>query len=288
MSMIPEWAIGTNPFHRMVNRATTKLWERQWRLNYEVNKLALPASVSLDSLICEDPQAIAVVAGAGPSLDENLAELSGLVGADFFCTDKAYPKVVEYLDPKYVLAAHPKSPDDVQKWWNAGDTTKSTLIMPLIADPIYLKDWKGSYCLFNGSTPTTLTQQIINETGLEPINMGYNVGFLGYLLAPRLGYNRVVLLGMDFSFRTREEARNQQDGDFYLIIEYPEKDGKPRWANWGWFDTTIAFFEYARFFAKRGVKTYNCTNGGIIYDGEYIEEMTVKEAEVALRKPWTG
>jgi hypothetical protein len=271
--------LGTNPLHRMRNRIAAELLEEQWRVNYQVNKKYLEKSrnVSLRSLTCYDDQKIAVIVGAGPSLPYNLQDYVKHAPIDrcvTFVTDKAFPRVhAANIKSDHVLALNAKSPDgEVQGFWKRGETKDSTLVMPITADPATLEGWNGRTCLINGALPIDLTAQIEAETGLSAIPCGSNVGAFSYLLAGRLGFKTIVLIGMDYSFPSREQVVSKYPpGEPYIIFEHRDARGRTRWSSWDWFDSAISFFEYARYLSRNGVRTINCTEGGIIYDGEYIE-----------------
>lgn len=289
MTIIPD-KLGSNPLHRMRNRIVAEILEEQWKVNYAVNKKYLDKSVSFSSLTNMDDQAVAIIVGAGPSLRENLNGLVHFPSREnvvFFCTDKAFPVMSASAgtEPNYVCALNAKSPNkEVSEWWKQGRTTsRSTLIMPITADPVTLVNWQGKYCLINTGLPIDLTDQIERETGLNPIPSGSNVGVFCYLKAARLGFTKIVLIGMDYSFEKREQVVTYYaPGEPYIIMEHRDSKGRIRWSSWDWFDSAVTFFEYARFFGRNGIRTVNCTEGGIVYDGEYIEAMTMKEAGNAL------
>jgi hypothetical protein len=271
MSPIISERLGNNPLHRMRNRIAAGILEEQWKVNYLVNKKYFWVfnNVRLDSLICDNPKAVAVVVGAGPSLGRNIDDLmkENLENLVFFSTDKAFPILSEVgVSPRFVCALNAKSPDgECSAWWQKGQTKDSTLIMPMTADPKHLDGWKGKYCLINCFLPVDLTDQITAEMKLDPIPGGSNVGVFSYLMAAKLEYKTIILLGMDYSFESREQAiKKYAPGEPYLIIEHRDKDGNIRWTSWDWYDSAIAFFEYAGFFARNGVRTINASDGGII------------------------
>jgi len=284
--MIVTDKLSPNPLHRMRSRLAAGVLEEQWTVNYQVNKKYLDKSVPFSSLTNVNDGAIAIVVGAGPSLSENLKGLVHFPDKDnvvFFCTDKAFPRMIDSGVPNFVCALNAKSPNkEVCDWWKAG-TAGSTLIMPITADPITLSGWLGRYCFINANLPITLTDTITDETGLNPLSSGSNVGVFSYLMAVRLGFTKVVLIGMDYSFETREEVvRKYPPQEPYIIMEHRNQKGEVRWSSWDWFDSAVAFFEYARFYGKNGIRTANCTEGGIVYDGEFVEAMTMEEAGRAL------
>jgi hypothetical protein len=279
--------LGGSPLHRTRNRIASEILESRWIVNYAVNKkyLDLKRCVPLRNLTCYDDRAVAVIIGAGPSLARNLEDLVKYAPLDrchVFCTDKAFPMVSKILKPAYVTALNAQSPDDeVSGWWKSGDSKESTLIMPITADPITLDVWNGNYCLVNCALPLDLTDTIAKETGLNAIPGGTNVGVFSYLMASRMGYKTLMLLGMDYSFASREQVvRKYAPNEPYIIFEHRDFKGEVRWASWDWFDSAISFFEYARFLSRNGIRTINSTEGGIVYDGEYIEAWSIKEAKL--------
>ena len=282
--------LGPNPLHRMRNRIAAEILEDQWKVNYRVNKKYLTRRncVKLCDLTNFDDEKIAVIIGAGPSLRRNLEDLKALPmdRCDLFCTDKAFPLTQEHHEVKYVTALNAKSPNqEVCGWWKKSFTRKSTLIMPITTDPVTLEDWNGDFCLINCGLPIDLTDTIFNETQIPAIPCGSNVGVLSYMVAARLGYKTCVLVGMDYSFEAREQVlKRYAPGEPYIIFEHRDQQGNVRWSSWDWFDSAVAFFEYARFFKRNGVRTINCTEGGIVHDGEYIQSMTLRDLGIELKE----
>lgn len=274
--------LGTNPLHRMRNRIAAEILEESWKVNYNLNKeyFNSPRRVTLESLPSDR---LALIVGAGPSLKKNLADLKqyGLSWKPtVFCTDKAVEQILPYTIPEYVCALNAQSPKgEVEKWWKKAPTEHSTLIMPITADPVHLKHWDGKFCFVNCALPIDLTDRIAQETKMDPIPGGSNVGVFSYLMATRMGFKTIFLIGMDYSFASRKQVVSRYGRDEpYIVMEHRNTKGEVRWSTWDWFDSAIAFFEYARFFGRNGIRTINCTDGGIIYDGEYVESMTVQEA----------
>lgn len=279
--------LGSNPLHRLRNRIASEVLEDQWKVNYLVNKKYLFKCIPYNALTCYEEDTVAVVVGAGPTLRKNLEHYDSLAAmrCHYFCTDKAFPILSKHVRPNYVTALNAKSPNkEVKGWWAQAPTNESILIMPITADPVTHENWRGRKCFVNCDLPIELTQTIVEQTGLKAIPGGSNVGVFSYLMATRLGYKNIILLGMDYSFETREQViRKYSPGEPYIIFEHRDEKGNVRWSSWDWFDSAVAFFEYARHFRRTGVRTINCTEGGIIYDGEFIEDMSLEEASNELR-----
>jgi len=279
---IVEKRLGSNPLHRRRNRIAAELLEEKWIANYEQNKAVLknPRVVRLEDLATDALRV--VVVGAGPSLQKQ--DLTVLPpGTHFLVCDKALPRISHEITPRAVTALNASSPkydgiSQVAWWWSASKCEGTVLIAPLTADPDTFSYWPGRICPINGALPIDLTDRIEQETGLPPYNCGSNVGVFAYLMAGRLGYREIILVGMDYSFRTREEVMAMfKPEEPYMIFECTDIQKEVRWTTWGWFDSAITFFEYARFFARNGIRTINCTEGGILYDGEFIEASSLKE-----------
>lgn len=280
---IVEDRLGTNPLHRVRNRTAARILESVWERNYEENKALMMGQerIPFKDLQARRGGSVALVVGAGPSLDENLADLRYLpLGSlTMFCCDKAFPKVSRITPPQVVTALNAENPA-VEAWWKEARTmTNSVLLAPVTCDPRTFKAWKGPVCPVHISLPVTLSDRIAQETGEKGMMGGSNVGVFSYLMAAQLEYDNIILIGLDYSFRTREEAlAKHRPGEQYMLWEGIGRKGEVRWTTWDWFDSAITFFEYARFvFRARGIRTFSCTGDGILYDGEFIEDCGLKE-----------
>lgn len=269
-----------NPLHRIRNRIAAGILEDRWTGNYEANKELLLKSYPFEK--CRMPQTnAALIIGAGPSLSKNLANIHKLPldRMTVFCCDKAYRQFLKEYTPHVVTALNARNPDLHQWFWDL-PTAASTLLAPVTADPDTFKHWNGPKCCVHCALPVDLTDRIRTETGIGGVNGGSNVGVFSYLMAGRLEFPYILMVGMDYSFRSKDEALALKKKDEpYMVMEFTDPNKEPRWTTWDWFDSAIAFFEYARFFQRnRGIRTLNLTDGGILYDGEYIEDMNITDA----------
>jgi hypothetical protein len=124
-------------------------------------------------------------------------------------------------------------------------------------------------------------------------------------MAATIGLDPIGYIGLDFSYLTREEVmkrfvvryEEQPHGQYYTgepikkpifskeynILEMGGIDGETRWLDLGWFDMAQAFQEHCRDMRDfRRIRTVNCTEGGI-NASKYVEIMTLKEFNEALR-----
>lgn len=292
---IKESQLGGNPLHRMRNRKASQILEQTWIDNYERNKPLLkhPKRVSFESLV--SGRDTCVIFGAGPSVEKNIKTLSSIlskkaVDADYFTCEKSYPLLMRTdaapIVPRVVTAINAQSPKDisgkaeVSRFWDAiTDKSRTVLLSPLTADPITFSTWSGAICPILCALPVDLTDRMVKETGLRPLSGGSNVGVFTYLMASLMGYKNLVVCGMDYSFKTKREAMaHYAPDDPYMVWEGTDIKGEIRWTTWDWFDSALSFFEYSRFLWRaKGIRTINCSDGGILYDNEYIVDQRLED-----------
>lgn len=213
----------------------------------------------------------AVVIGAGPSLAKNSGILTKLKAETItICCDKSVSRIP--ITPTYIVALNSQH-TDVQKWI-APANGKSTLIMPFSANPETSENWKSQIRWVNLNLPISETEAV-KKMGYPPLTGGSNTGVFSYLLAVEFGCTPVVLLGMDYSFKTRKEV--EYPGEKYLIWEGTDINGEVRYGTWDWYDSYVAFCEYAeKASQRRGTVTINSTEGGFLYDNNRIIAMPLK------------
>ncbi|NVJ91167.1 MAG: DUF115 domain-containing protein [Methylocystaceae bacterium] len=137
--------------------------------------------------------------------------------------------------------------------------------------------------------PESLTREVHRMNGLPCINAGGNVGTACWVIAHALlSKSRVGLLGMDFSYYGDTTYKETQ---YYtelldLLGEDNLSKGFVHFQNphtntefftdpaYLWYRS--AFLEMAEMASSNGVKTYNCTGGGILF-GEGIETCSFEE-----------
>jgi len=265
--------ITPNPMRKYRIEKATQMLENIWKANIKENlKRVTGRYRSIINIHYGSP---AVVIGAGPSLPKNSYLLTKLKPNTItVCCDKAVPNVP--ITPTYVVALNSEE-TDVNKWI-APASQKSTLILPFSVYPRTGENWQSDIIWVNLNLPISETE-MLKQMGYPPLIGGSNTGVFSYLLAVEFGCNPIVLVGMDYSFKTRKEVEQRQDKHHYLIWEGTDINGEVRYGTWDWYDSYVAFCEYAeKAYQRRGTITINCTEGGFLYDNRRIIAMPLKSA----------
>lgn len=138
------------------------------------------------------PGELAVVAGAGPSLDAALPELRefrerlGLLIA----VDRALPLLMDHgIEPSFVVTQDNSGQDILRTSFR--QVPRAALVFHQAADPSFVGRWKGF--LFTASLDG-------GRQGLGSLEWGPHVGHAATALALFMGCRPVVLVGVDLAF----------------------------------------------------------------------------------------
>lgn len=184
--------------------------------------------------------------------------------ADELAHNRTVLSLIDQYGPRIRLALSTVSPEPVVKralesgmqihWWN-----------PMMDDP--------------DANPQGRTQQLFELNGFPCINAGGNVGAACWMMAGEvLGKAHVALLGMDFSYYEGTPARATQYYDAAVRILGEERihemfihTHNPHLDKWFFSDPAYYWFReiFLEMARDSGVKTYNCTEGGILF-GESV------------------
>jgi hypothetical protein len=141
--------------------------------------------------------------------------------------------------------------------------------------------------------PDSLTRKIRALNGKPCINAGGNVGTACWVIAHAvLGKRKIGILGMDFGYYGETNYRETQYynelkemlgedrlGEAFVHIKNPYLDAE-FFTDPAYYWYRMAFLEMAEQAAAAGVRTYNCTGGGILFGPgvEFVPLSTFVEA----------
>lgn len=293
-----------------------ELLKKEWEENYVQNKRWILARDNALARAIEKggrDKGPAMVVGAGPSVNKNLKDLDHELYT-IYAADKMCPRLVDMGIYPEVVCALNAAHTDVAKWLEPANKRGVKLIVPCGVNPEAHEAWEGEVIFVNAVTPTGLHERVQAECHYSPVVIGSNVGTMCYTMATHFGHNPIAYIGLDFSFLTRDEVMKKyitgytdgveleyEPGSLgiqpkstkpckipiyskqYHIIEMTDINDEVRWLDIGWWDMSQAFQEKVRDFKQfYGVRTINCTEGGINYS-DYCGAMTLKEFNEKLR-----
>jgi hypothetical protein len=196
---------------------------RAWFDNYEKNLPDIKANGGVVDRIGVFKQVI--VAGAGWTLKKNVHLLASVPDVPVITCDKAAATVAKYVTPLAICALNTDR-TDVGKWLKdfyeamarrGADPSEVWLVVPVTVNPEIFEHWKGKIAFTNPqNTCEELTTLVATETGLPVTMRGDNVGFYGVITALMLGADTVLMLGMNYSYPTEDEAK-KASGDFAWV-----------------------------------------------------------------------
>lgn len=248
---------------------------RLWFENYEKNKELIKRSSKITDVpvISE-----AICVGAGPTLKKNIHELKGVDVPVLVC-DKSAAAAAQYVKPYAVLAVNTEH-TAVCRWlyefnlvcknrW--GSVEDVWLIVPVTVNPEVFTEWSGKIAFINPSnTCPELTSVVYAETDIEPTLRGDNVGFFSVITAYSLGAETVVMLGMNYSYATMQEALTATMGYSYVYIHDLNNDEV--YTTLDWLDCRSEFIAFCME-AMQDTKFINCSEGGVLYQVGVIAAM---------------
>jgi hypothetical protein len=210
----------------------------------------------------------AVVVGAGWSLDRNIELLKG-ISVPVIATDKSFKRVLEQVKPLAVCALNTENPR-IEEWLDAPNEG-IYLIAPVTADPRTFTKWKGPIVFVNPSnTCEELTSLVQKETGIPPSYRGENVGIFALVSAVMMRAAHVALLGMNYCYRTEEEAWIATGGNH--VVKIMSYTGEVVYTVFDWVESRRSFMEFCKSMA--GFCTVvNCSEGGIIAEPGTVDTL---------------
>lgn len=243
----------------------------------------------------------ALIIGNGPSLTKfkhlGLINEYGFDG-DIFCVTAALKKVLDAgIIPKYIgsLDAEDKDTnfidfpivDEAVK----NNPDKMIGLFGTTIHPTTNERYKGNRLFYSGHISeldvANLSHMIHLLTKAPAMNTCGNVGSSLWSLAIFMGYNPIILIGMDLSWESLEEMKkyypNSVDESWY------DENKKPRFKRWYNKDCKVQYYtepvyesykismiEWMRVLGKAGAITINCTEQGALH-GKGINNVKFEE-----------
>ena len=250
------------------NRETLARFSRQWILNSLVNLPAMIRSAPAGALSGLFSGSAAIVVGAGPSLDAQLAQLAQ-AKRDFVLVAAGTalrPLLKAGIKPDFVVAVDSDPKTLLQ--YEGLDLSGLRLVCSCNVDPALPRLFEGRAFFFSANLSAELNQWL-ESNGLLPdrLSVGGTVAVSAMDFARLLGCKRVVLCGVDLAMA--DDGRSHSGGTVYSGRR--ESDLVPVPGNWqGAVMTTRQFASYIVMVDnyisdlrwRWGVEVMNATNFG--------------------------
>jgi hypothetical protein len=270
-------------FQEQMSAKVAGLLRQQWEANYVANRDRIKATEEFQYRATNKHKPVLCV-GAGPSLRENLRHIDDSLYKIIAC-DKAVPALVRKgVTIDYIVAMN-AAPTAVREWLEPANDGYPTLIVPCGVNPEAYQDWKGKLQFVNAVTSTGLHDRVTSELGLLPMVIGSNAGAFSYCMAWYMGFNPIAYCAMDFCFERKMDILRSIEDSNYNILEMNDVRRRKRWLTLGWFFMADAFQDRVKAANHQGVRTVNCTEGGINYSN-YTERLSLVEYGRKLKEGW--
>jgi hypothetical protein len=238
----------------------------------------------------------ALIIGAGPSLYQNgqlqLLNEKGFNG-DIFVVSKALKPVLDAgIVPTYVGALDAEEYDTTFFDHDIVDqyADQITGLFGINIHPTTWKRFKGKRKYFSGyiseSDVANVSHTLHLITKTSSLSVSGNVGSSLYNIASFLGYNPIVMIGMDLSFPTMQSMKEyypkskKEDWDRTFEIGTKKikayKRGYNKHFKTGYFiepvfdSYRISTLSWAKALRMNGIVTINCTEGGSIHSKDIL------------------
>ena len=243
----------------------------------------------------------ALIIGAGPSLTNEHLELLHKYGfnGDIFVVGKSLkPLLDNNIIPKYVGTLDAEEFDTsffdhdiVDKY-----SDQVTGLFGITTHPTTQKRWKGNRHYFAGYISESETPNISHifhlMTKTSNISVSGNIGSCLYNIAAYMGYNPLVMIGMDLSFPSLQSMKdyfpNATDDDWNRTITVGDKESPMYKRRWNpefktqyYMDSVfesykISHLSWTKSLAEQGIKTINCSEQGSIHS-DYVTSLKFEE-----------
>lgn len=278
------------------DEVTVNSWRKTWEANVKTNheKFGPFAEKSVGKLFGHSHQRPVIIAGAGPSLKNNVGDLKNRKGltlisclhnfhfledndapADFYVTLDAGEVTIEE-----VAEGGKRSPEE---YWEL--TKDRTLIAYIGTSPRLLEKWKGKILFYNAPVPDQEFMKFIDS--VEPFNVyvsnGGNVlGACLYLAKAFFGASVVGFVGADFCFSYDKKFHgwdSKYDAKLGHVMRVRDVFGLPVYT-WKSYHNFKGWFEYISMTVPGFY--INCSEGGTLgayADGNIrsIIQMSIKD-----------
>ena len=244
----------------------------------------------------------ALIISGGPSVYTynhlDLLKEYGFKG-DIFVVGKMLKDVLEKgIVPDYVGAIDAAEEDTKFFDYDIVDKYSDKMIglFGITTHPTTQQRFKGKRYYFSGYIGESETPNISHifhlMTRTSNISVSGNIGSCMYNVASYLGYNPIVMIGMDLSFPTVQDMKDYYpwatDDDWKRTINIGGKEvpmykrkmnpvyKKPYYVDSVFESYEISHKSWAKNLAFHGIQTINCSEQGALY-GKYIKNIRFKE-----------
>ncbi len=244
----------------------------------------------------------ALIIAAGPSLHQhNHLELLKKYGfnGDIFVVSKSLKELLDSgTIPCFVGSLDAEEFDTsfidhdiVDKY-----SDQMTALFGTTIHPTTQKRWKGNRYYFSGyiaeSEMPNMSHIIHLMTQTSNISVSGNIGSCLYNIAAYLGYNPIVIIGMDLSFPTMDDMKqyfpNSTNEDWNRTIKVGDKEApmykkmwnpvykKPYYVDSVFESYKISHLSWAKSLAEQNIVTVNCSEQGSLHS-HYIKNIKFEE-----------
>lgn len=198
-----------------------KQWENLWRANSSKNGEVYKKNKSnLNDLMFTGVGKIGVIVALGHSFQKQIDVLKNNENDreyEIICVDKCFGFLLDNgVYPDYVVLA------DAQvgyEWMEGRDTSKSTLIANVNANPDWVNNWEGPV-VFYVNKDNIKSEEIFSKISgcNELIPASSNVGNAAIILATTIfHYDKSILVGYDYCFAEKYYAFNEHTDKRYWM-----------------------------------------------------------------------
>ncbi|MBI4390050.1 MAG: DUF115 domain-containing protein [Nitrospinae bacterium] len=275
---------------REVKSTTILRFQELWRQNFLANQDAVRRNPGVAALKRKLRGVPAILAGAGPSLDKNIACLRQAAGkAAFFASDAAFKPLLEHgVEPAFAVCLDPQ--DDIARFLTGASHRGTVLVAPSIVHPRILDLWEGSVAFYHKHAPdipllVEIQRAVPHIGSLTP---GGTVLSVAYDLAFQAGCDPILFVGQDLSYsRTQNYSRASAGAEKTLERTFEDQKENVVFEKdiYGFDKSTLKamsvskqWFNWAFANLKRDhpAEIVNCSEAGILSEGCAL--MTLNEA----------
>ena len=211
---------------------------------------------------------------ASTKYHEQLPEIKNYKGT-ILCCDRSLYSIIKYRLPEYVcqLDSSFLCVDFFDRPDVKAVMDKIAAIFAVTTNTLTIRHWHGKKFFFTpylGSL--SLTKALMIRSGMPYLPTGGQVASFAYILAYNLGANPIGIFGVSLGYDSISET------------EYPDIPHKRKRGLYGdvWTDPVYEWYNsiylsYIQAAAKKGVTTVNTMKGGLLYDGKYVKDVSLKE-----------
>jgi antitoxin component YwqK of YwqJK toxin-antitoxin module len=257
--------------------------------NFYQNLLLLPGSYRGNALFGQFIGVPAIICGAGPSLDKNLALLETLGDKALIFAGGTAMNAVNSRNflPTFGLSIDPHEAQMSRLIMNKAYETPFMYRNRMY--PAALRFIHGDKLYVNGSGGYDISDWFEKELGIEgeKICEGHNVVNFSLSIAQAMGCNPIILVGLDLSYAGLQSYQSgvtnhptnllkkdfQTKGFHEELLQKNDINGQPVYTLWKWIAESIYYSQFV--FDHPGILVINATEGGLGMTG--IDNVTLKK-----------